>query len=294
MATEKTGLIPERGRVKEIQDFYYKTQKMIENELMKIDIADYKETKAIVVQNKINIIIDRLNRYAITWTKKSIPESYNDAGMKAKTSLSILGATRDKTFNTKIHKQAIDEFETATMDDLIRANISIRNNVAMFIYLSRQASRGLLQIQEFGIDDEAIIESIIAETMARSKARGYASTKIYEHLRLQALAGQFIERNGRNYNLRDYSKMVARTRMRECQTQSVKDYCKEYENDLVQFSQHSDPCPLCEPYEGEIYSLSGTNQNYPELPDSPPIHPNCEHDISPTSEVAIGFQEKFG
>lgn len=294
MVRERTGLIPERARVKEIEDFYFKTQKMIADELMKIDILNYKETQTIAVQKRTDKLINDLNRFAIKWSKKSIPEAYEDAGTKATTSLSILGANRDKQFNKKIHDFTITEFEDATINDYIRANISIRNNVAMFIYLSRQANRGLLQIQEFDLGDEAIIESIIIETMAQQKARGFASSKIYAHLRLKLLDGQFIERNGRNYNLRDYSKMVARTRMRECQSESVKNYCGEYENDLVQFSEHAESCPICEPYQGQIYSLSGSHPDYDQLPESPPIHPNCEHDISPTSETAIQFREKFG
>lgn len=250
--------------------------------------------QTITIQKRIDKIIDRLNRYAIRWSKISIPEAYKKSAQTTKTSLSILDAKRNKNFNQKIHKFTIIEYIDTTINDLIRANISIRNNVNTFIYLTRQASRGLMQIQEFDVATESIIDNIITETMARGEARGFASSKIYENLRLQLISGQFIYRNGRNYNLRDYSKMVARTKMREAQTQGVKNYCNEYQNDLVQFSQHSDPCEDCAPYENEIYSLSGTHPDYPELPESPPIHPNCEHDISPTSEVAISFREKYG
>jgi hypothetical protein len=55
---------------------------------------------------------------------------------------------------------------------------------------------------------------------------------------------------------------------------------KELDEDLVIVSNHPDECPLCRPYEGKIYSLSGTSEKYPPLSVAKQgglFHPNCGH-----------------
>jgi len=178
-----------------------------------------------------------------------------------------------------------------TSNDLIRANMSIKQNVATYLYLARQASMGLSQIQAFSYEDEEAINEMIQDAIERGERPGYATNLIRSYFQSKIGDGQFILINGRNYNLKYYARLVARTRMRKTQTEAVKRTCEQYDNDLVQVSEHNTDCQICLPYEGEIYSLSGRHPNYPLLTDTPPWHPNCEHNILPTSEEAISFRE---
>ena len=77
------------------------------------------------------------------------------------------------------------------------------------------------------------------------------------------------------------------------QTGATLDLCRQYENDLVEVSDHSCDCEECEEYEGNIYSISGTHAKYPALGDSPPFHPNCKHSLHPTSEEAVWARSEF-
>jgi len=282
-----------REKIEELERVYYRTQKEIAVELLTIDPSNFLELKAIKAQNRIDILIRGLNRMAIRWVKESVPMAYKKSYIVSKTRLEILGARKDVLFNPQKHRLSIDDYIERTMKDLVNANQSIKNNVNMYLYLSRRASAGLMQIQQFGIDDEEIISSIITDAMEAGRERAYASKRIHEYLRLKLLDGKFIDKAGRNYNLRGYSKMVARTRLRQAQTDAVKNTCEQHENDLVQVSQHANPCDECAPYEGQIYSLSGSHPEYPLLTEEPPYHPNCEHDLSPTSELAIGYREAY-
>ncbi len=288
---ERITLIPLKEKVRSLERMYYAVQKEIGLVLLSVDLANFRELEAISVQERINVIIRKLNRASIKWVKESIPLAYEKSYMVAKTRLEILGAKRDAYFDTKIHRFAIENYIEETMKNLINANQSINLNVNMYLYLARRASTGLMQIQHFDFADEAVIEEIIMDTIELGEARGYASKRIYEYMRLQLLDGKFISKAGRNYNLRDYSKMVARTELRRAQTEAVKNTCREYENDLVQWSRHANPCDECSQYEGQIYSLTGKSTKYPFIPAEPPLHPSCEHDISPTSEVAIEYRE---
>lgn len=290
---ERTGLIPLREKIKELERVYSRVQKEIASELFSVDIVNYREIKSMKVQERINVLIKKLNRMAIKWVKESVPMAYKKSYVVSKTRLEILGAKKDILFNPQKHRLSIEDYIERTMKDLVTANQSIKNNVNMYLYLSRRASAGLMQIQQFGIDDEEIISSIIMDTIEAGRERAYASKRIHEHLRLKLLDGKFIDKAGRNYNLRGYSKMVARTRLRQAQTDAVKNTCRQYDNDLVQVSSHASPCPICIPYENKIYSLSGKHPIYPLLDGEPPYHPNCEHNISPTSEVAIEYREAY-
>jgi len=292
MSASKLGLIPLQTKIGELERVYGRVQKEIASQLFSVDIMDYREMKSMKVQERIDVLIKKLNRMSIRWVKESVPMAYKKSYIVSKTRLEILGARRDALFNAQTHRLSIDNHIEKTMENLVNANQSIRNNVNMYLYLARRASAGLAQIQQFDPGDEAIISSIIQDAMAEGRERAYASNRIYDYLRIKLLDGNFIDKAGRNYNLRSYSVMVARTRLRQAQTDAVKNICKQYENDLVQVSQHANPCDECAELEGNVYSLSGTHPAYPSLPNFPP-HPNCEHDISPTSEVAIEMREAY-
>jgi len=287
------GLIPLREKIRELESVYGRVQKEIASELFSVEIMDYRETKAIKVQERIDALIRKLNRMAIRWIRESVPIAYKESYIITKTKLEKLGARKDVLFNTRDHRFSVEDSIEKAMKDLITANQSIRTNVNMYIYLARKASASLMELQAFSVENEAVIGGIITDAIEEGQARASASKRIHEYLRLQLLDGKFIDKAGRNYNLRGYSKMVARTRLRQAQTDAVRNTCEQYDNDLVQFSKHDSPCDICAPYEGNVYSLSGRHPTYPMLPKAPPIHPNCEHSISPTSEIAIEMREAY-
>lgn len=57
--------------------------------------------------------------------------------------------------------------------------------------------------------------------------------------------------------------------------------------DLVKMSEHDDSCPICLPYQGRVYSVSGNSDEYPSLYDTgwsetfQNFHPNCRHYLTP-------------
>lgn len=287
-------LIPLKEKVRQLERIYYEAQKEIAVILLSVDPANFRELKAVSAQERIDVLIRKLNRTTMKWARESIPEAYEKSFLVTRTKLEILGAEKGDSFSNKEHRQDIDDHIEKAMKNLVDANQSIKLNVNYYLYLTRRASSGLMQFQHFGPGDEEVINEIIMDTIELGRERAYASSRIHEYLRLQLLDGKFISKSGRNYNLRDYSKMVARTRLRQAQTDAVKNTCKQYDNDLVQWSSHASPCPICAPLEGQIFSISGTHIKYPLLTEEPPLHPNCEHDLSPTSEVAIEFRGERG
>lgn len=287
------GLIPLRQKVRELETVYGKVQEEIASQLFSVKIVDYSEIKAMKVQERIDDLIKKLNKMSIRWVKETVPMAYKESYIITKGNLDKLGARKDRFFNIQEHRFSIEDYIEKAMKDLVLANQSIKVNVNAYIYLARRASANLMELQAFGPGEEEVIASIIADALEEGKSRAYASTKIHQYLSTQLSGGNFIAIRGRNYNLQSYSKMIARTRLREAQTEAVKRTCAQYENDLVQVSEHGDPCDDCAAVEGKIYSLSGRHPTYPLFDISIPMHPNCEHDISPTSETAIGLREAY-
>jgi len=285
------GRIPLRDRVRELDRIYAMAEKRIARELALMDIGNYQELRAIKTQEKINGLVKMLNTAAIKWTRKAIPEAYVKAEAIARARLEIIGAEKSDEFSYKTHNQTIEDDAETTADFLIKANQSIKVNVATFLYLARQASMGLSQFQAFDMRDEEVISDLLDEALAAGETRGYAAKAVREHFRKQFGEAKFITINGRNYNMRKYADLVAKTRLRVVQTDAVLNSCKEYENDLVKVSAHGTTTPICIPYEDNVYSLSGKHPIYPYLDAYTPFHPRCQHSIMPTSEAALEWRE---
>lgn len=290
----KLGRIPLGDEVRKLERIYGTVEREIAKEMALMDIGNYRELKAVKTQEKIDGLVKMLNKAAIKWSKEAIPEAYERGYAVSKTRLEILGVRKNEEFNDKTHRQAIEHQINETMDVLIKANQSIKLNVATFIYLARQAARGLSQFQAFDMRDEELIDELLGEALRAGETRGFASRIVREYFAEKFGDAQFIRINGRDYNLRKYADLVAKTRLRVVQTEAVLNACKEYENDLVQVSDHGTECPICIPYEGNVYSLSGRSSAYPYLDDYPPWHPRCQHNISPTSEVVLEARERWG
>ena len=111
-----------------------------------------------------------------------------------------------------------------------------------------------------------------------------------EQLRREGITA-FIDKAGRRWSLHAYCSMVTRTTSRQAEIAAV--LSADPEHDLYKISSHGTTCALCAPYEGRVYSRSGTNPDFPPLSDAfgkvdPAgannlantwlnIHPNCLH-----------------
>ena len=105
----------------------------------------------------------------------------------------------------------------------------------------------------------------------------------------------FTDKAGRDWSLHTYCTMVSRTTSRQAEVLAV--LTADSEHDLYMISSHGTTCALCAPYEGRVYSRSGTDPDFPPLaaafgkvdPAGPDtlantwlnIHPNCLHVLLP-------------
>jgi hypothetical protein len=92
---------------------------------------------------------------------------------------------------------------------------------------------------------------------------------------------KFIDRAGREWDLRSYCEMAAHTKLMIAKNEGTRQTMREAGVNHYMFSDHATDCPLCEPHEGVVYwTGDGESEGYDVGP-SIPLHPNCGHTTIP-------------
>ena len=274
--TERLGLIPLSKRVEEISRYYERLENSIVRILLSVQIGSSNAAKTAIASKKIDCLLLAANIYSRDFARKTVPEAYEESARKVLTSLKALDTEKNPRYNQKKHKKTQQEFEREMIGFYVEANQSIKRNSNVYLNLVARTSKKLSSTQFFNFEESMKeIGAMIDIAYEQHKGYKYAERLIRNYLEGYVGEGNLIEINGRHYNIRKYSRLVARTELRRVQTQATKNYCNEYENDLVQWSKHANPCEICAPLEGRIFSLSGKHPNYPPLQEEPPLHPQC-------------------
>lgn len=136
---------------------------------------------------------------------------------------------------------------------------------------------------------EDAIRDIGLSSTADKFATGYTIKQQQKQLKEELLDKNITcikDKLGRNINVTSYASMVARSVVAETQNTCIKNVAKENGHDLVKMTSHYGACPVCVPYEGRVYSLSGKDKRFPSIKNVPGfrdgynnIHPRCSHRI---------------
>jgi len=92
-----------------------------------------------------------------------------------------------------------------------------------------------------------------------------------------------VDKSGRQWTTEAYANTVIRSNTRRVTTEIQMERSREYGADLIEVSAHAGARPLCEPYQGRIYSLSGQSEKYPPFSETSYGEPaglfgiNCGH-----------------
>ena len=307
---KKLALTPLKTRIASIQGAYDRAAARVVKALSSLEPTAYTAARSGAVLSEIRGIIGELDAAVGRWAPGAIRAAYKESQDIARTRLEMIGAKQSKRYDRARHDKKISALMDIVMRDYWKANRTIERTARKYILAVSQAAAGvkkvetkLEQLQAF---DSATVKSFINRTVAGSlrAATKYnagmahltskdIAAKIRAKLLDQIGGGNFINIKGRDYSLKAYSELVARTRMRESQTEAVKESMKQFDEDLVEIPRHDNPCDECAEYQGKIYSVSGESDKYPELPDGgPPWHPNCEDVMNPVSENALAWRNK--
>lgn len=211
--------------------------------------------------------------------------------------------TNNKAKYEKLKKQNINDFvftnrNKNTLKILFNNSKSYYNNAVdsgmrSFALLTRTTQQRLIQENE--------VKKQIATGLEEGANLNIPKSRLELSLLDKLSDGKIltiINKNGKeiHYNASAYAELVTRTQIREAQSMGVINTALEMESDLVKVSSHNTTTPLCQEFEGKIFSISGKNKDFPQADLFPPYHPNCLHSISVVFEEvmkAIGDYDSY-
>jgi hypothetical protein len=299
-------LIPLKDKIAILDKSYQAFESFIKKRLFGFIIYDEKKAKKLKAEIFEKIARqDKINR---VWALRYIPQAYNHSASISKAKLENMGIKQQKKNFEQISRESKSKSIIKIIRYMDNTNAQIMDRVNTYFRLLKKSYKtlGIQNLADWWSDEieEGVTEikkwSLIPTT--RTTLAGYEYQAVPTSREIQKRTKKLFEKvfgdfdfiqvplktgGVRNYKPDKYLHMVARTEGRMTQTQAVLDRIKEYDNDLVQVSTHNNPCRICVPFEGQIYSTSGKSKIYPPLDDAPPFHPNCEHVIFPTSIPTI-------
>jgi len=139
---------------------------------------------------------------------------------------------------------------------------------------------GLLLNTQQKILAENKINQLLAEGLEEKGTVQQAKNKLLNALREELGEDAIIKAGSKRFTLKYYAELVARTKIRDAQSQAVVNTAISVGSDLVQVSSHNTNTPICLPFEGRVFSISGQDKDFPALYDEPPFHPNCLHSLT--------------
>jgi hypothetical protein len=219
-----------------------------------------------VIMGDVNKIAEELERETKNWLVVEIPQEYKRGSQKAIDDAGKLGLTFDKTGFGQVHKEAIQALtEDAYLD------------FAAGIEGVKRAGRGFVSdIVKKKINERIISGQLEGEALANVKRE---VKDLVEETGFTAL----IDRGGKHWSIDSYAEMLVRTHVIKANGEGTRNRLLANNVDLIEMSTHATSCPICEPYEGKVFSLSGRSNGYEKAPDLP-IHPNCRHSYMPFIE----------
>ena len=93
----------------------------------------------------------------------------------------------------------------------------------------------------------------------------------------------FVDKRGRNWEMRAYVEMAAGTAAHRASTQGHLEKLKENGHNLVVVSDHKGECDQCRKWEGEVLAIEPTQDTYPTVEEARAAgleHPGCRHRYS--------------
>lgn len=245
-----------------LTQFYSDAEREILVQLNRALLRGNKTEYLEAMRDNVRAILEQLRSGSRTWCEQAIPRVYVDGARGVDAQLNAAGIGKALKGFGGIHQQAAKVLAEAAYNRFDDVVLTIGRRV----------------------DD--IYRSLALENV-RGSVAGYRTWEQVARNYRNQLADQgvtgFRDKAGRDWNMRTYSKMVARTTTMECHLEGTRNRLIEHGHDLVQVSKHYKPCELCVPWEERILSLTGRTAGYPTLEEAKEaglFHPNCRHTYS--------------
>lgn len=277
---------------------YQQAHDELERIMASADATDFQRGRASRLLRQVEAVVRRLKTANGAWAETSIAQAYQDAA-------EAIG--HEGPFDV-VELRAVEAIAARLVTDLNRAVDRIPRDLGALFARTRQEAvpEGALlehvgRARVMGLAP-GVLQRRIAQTIrdgATQRLRGQLPAEVVR--RLQTIAeGRFIPIVGkdgieRRYGLRFYSETVARTWSMAAANEAALAMAETFDTDLVQFPVHSGACPICVPWQGKVFSISGQSPEFPPLSTigTPPLHPNCRHRLLPVTVEGLQRRGTF-
>ena len=258
MAKKKKPL-PVDKKIEKLIEIYKEAEQRLIKTITEKEIKGNVTTFYKEMLNQVQQEILRLQIYNTQWATDITKQLYEQAYKEA---TEMLGVSDNFT---QLHKDAVE----VLADNMVNSLNEATNLVGRRVEDS---------IRDIGLKDAAI-----------KFATGQTIRQLQKELVNDLINNNIYcmkDKLGRNIPISAYAETVARSIVAETQNTCIKNVAKENGHDLVKMTSHYGACPVCVPYEGRVYSLSGKDKRFPSIKNVPGfrdgynnIHPRCSHRI---------------
>ena len=289
---------PNEAELQKLIQIYLKAETDIINEIGRLRSMGNVDYHAVAALERVQAILRKMENDSWTFVPQMIEKQFYVAHPDKRR---ILGETGEK------HLRAYQSAQTLTSEqmDLVQR---LTQNLMGEILDASVTAMATVQSALIGRIEPDIYRRVGLEQVALMEAKGQGAFKtvpgFVEALRREGIKA-FTDKAGRDWSLHTYCSMVTRTTSRQAEVLSV--LSADPEQDLFKVNSTSTACPLCAPYEGRVYSKSGTDPDFPPLasafgkvdaagPDTLAntwlnIHPSCQHSLSPWTPAGRSEEE---
>ena len=284
--------------LKKLVSLFLKAETDIINTIGRLRSAANVDYAQVAALERVQAILRQLENDAWTYSRPMIAKQFYVAHPEARR---IKGETTKKHLRGYLNAAELTTEQYAIIDQLVANLMGEITDATLTAYATVESAL-------IGRVEPDVFRRVGLEQVALQQARGAGTYKalpdFVDALRKEGITA-FVDKAGRHWSLHTYCSMVSRTTSRQAEV--LASLTADPEHDLYRITRTGTTCALCAPYEGRVYSKSGTNPDYPPLadafgkvdPNGPDtltntwlnIHPNCRHSLQSYTEAGRSAEE---
>lgn len=289
---------PNEKELQKLISIFLKAETDIINEIGRLRSQGLTDYSVVAALERVQAILRQMENDSWEWAPKAIEKMFYVRVPEARR---IEGETVEKHRRGYLNAATLTGEQHAIVDQLVASLMGEITDATITALATVQSAL-------IGRVEPDVYRRIGMEQVALQQAAGRGTYKMLpgfvEQLRQEGITA-FVDKAGRNWSLHTYCSMVSRTTSRQAEVLAV--LTADPEQDLYRISSHGTTCAICAPFEGRVYSKSGTNPDYPPLsaafgkqdPNGPDtlantwlnLHPNCWHSLLPYTTVGRSEEE---
>lgn len=289
---------PNERELEKLIALFLRAETAIINEIGRLRSMGNADYGVVAALERVQAILRQMESDAWTYSKKAIEKQFYVSHPEARR---IQGESLTKHIRAYNNAAALTAEQHAIVDQLVANLMGEITDASVTVMATVQSAL-------IGRIEPDVYRRVGLEQVALRQATGQGVYRqlpqFVEALRREGVTA-FVDKAGRRWSLHTYCSMVSRTTSRQAEVLSV--LTADPEQDLYRISSHGTTCALCAPYEGRVYSKSGTSPDYPPLsdafgkqdPNGPNtltntwlnIHPGCLHSIHSFTEAGRSAKE---